>query len=116
MFPIWEQQLKDGKPLTVTDLSMVRYMAPIDKACGLIVHAAENGKPGDILILDMGNAQTLNEILRDFLDNELEDGLSYPVEIIGLRPGESMEESLWSPYEHPVKHGDYYLLEAPNVP
>src|SRR3990167_5198887 len=52
VLPIWQRQLRQGRPLTVTDPKMERFMMTIEEAVELVIKAAQEGKPGDLIVLD----------------------------------------------------------------
>lgn len=87
LLEIWKRQFADHQPLTITDLRMKRYMMSIPDACKLVIKALELGKGGETFCLDMGEQK---EVIN--LKNELYG--HYPVRIIGIRKGESLEERL----------------------
>lgn len=109
VIPIWQKQLSEGKPLTVTDARMARYMMTIPEACSLVIKAAEIGKPGQVLILDMGEPVNVLKLAEDILQKS---GKDVGVKMIGVRPGETLTEELMSDLEKltAVKEGDYYII------
>lgn len=96
VLPIWQKQIDEGKPLTITDERMERYMMSIPQACQLLIKAVEIGKPGQILIMDMGKPINIKELALDILKKA---GKEPEVEVIGIRPGETLTEKLMSPEE-----------------
>ena len=105
-------QLKEGKPLTVTDPNMTRFLMSLEDSVDLVLYAFEHGSQGDIFVqkapastvADM--AQALKEIFKK--DN--------PVGIIGTRHGEKLYESLISREEMAKAEdmGDYYRIPSDN--
>ena len=112
VIPLFVSQLKEGKPLTVTDPSMTRFLMSLEHSVDLVLYAFEHGRQGDIFVqkapastvADM--AQALKEIFKK--DN--------PVRIIGTRHGEKLYESLISREEMAKAEdmGDYYRIPADN--
>lgn len=94
--PIWERQIKDGKPLTITHPDMTRFFMSIPQACELVIKAAEIGEPGQILIMDMGKPVKIIDVAQKIISE-----LKYEAgtEEIGLRPGEHMTEKLMTEEE-----------------
>jgi UDP-glucose 4-epimerase len=92
VIPLFLQQLREGKPLTVTDPGMTRFLMSLEESVELVLHAFQNALPGDILVQkapastvgDLANA--LCQLLQR--DNE--------IRIIGTRHGEKLYESLVS--------------------
>jgi len=110
VIPLFISQLKAGKPLTITDPNMTRFLMSLEDSVDLVLYAFQNANQGDIFvqkapaatILDLANA--LKEI---FSSNS-------PIEIIGTRHGEKLYESLVSREEmaHAKDMGNYYRLPA----
>jgi UDP-glucose 4-epimerase len=110
VIPLFLQQLRDGRPLTVTDPAMTRFLMSLDESVDLVLEAFENGRPGDIFIqkapaCTVGDlAEALRQLLRR--DNELR--------VIGTRHGEKLFESLVSREEMARAEdlGRYYRIPA----
>lgn len=99
--PLFQQQIKDGGPVTVTHPEVVRYFMSIPEAAELVIQAGAMGEGGDVFVLDMGepvNIYNLAKRLINLSGMELkdEDNPEGDVEIIftGLRPGEKLYEEL----------------------
>ena len=88
---IWARQVKDKLPLTVTDPDMTRFMMSIDDACSQIMRLV-NLEAGTY-VLDMGEPQTISDLLRQFKD-DMKLNSDYPVKLIGRKAGEKKHESL----------------------
>ncbi len=110
VIPLFIQQIKSGKPITITDPNMTRFMMTLDDSVNLVLYAFKHGKPGDIFVQKapastIGDlAQALKELYK--ADNE--------IRIIGTRHGEKLFESLVN-REEMVKAkdlGDYYRIPA----
>lgn len=110
LLPIWQKQMDEGVPLTVTDKKMTRYMMTIPEAVSLVIGASEQGKGGEIFILEMGKPVNIFELACDILQKA---GKKPEVNIIGLRPGETLDEKLVSEEEEKrmVKDGNYYVIK-----
>ena len=112
VIPLFVSQIKDGKPMTVTDPNMTRFLMSLEDSVDLVLHAYEHGKQGDIFVqkapastvADL--AQALKEIFAK--DNE--------IRVIGTRHGEKLYESLISREEmaHAQDMGGYYRIPADN--
>ena len=89
VIPIWQKQLNQKRPLTVTDARMERFMMTIEEAVELVIKAAEEGKPGDLLVLDMGKQVKIIDIAKKILEES-----RGKIKIIGARPGEKLTERL----------------------
>lgn len=110
VIPIWQKQLEENRPLTVTDERMERYFMSIEEACGLVIHAAEVGKPSEVIILDMGERVNVLKAAKEILNRVGEP--DHPIEMIGARPGESLTEELMTEEEkkRAIKSGRFYIL------
>ena len=92
VIPLFLQQLQQGKPLTITDPNMTRFLMSLEESVDLVLYAFEHAQPGDIFVQKapastVGDlAQAMKELLRSASD----------VKIIGTRHGEKLYESLVS--------------------
>src|SRR5262245_54149889 len=93
--PLFQRQLAQGVPLTVTDPEMTRYFMTIPEASRLILEAALIGGAGDLFVLDMGDPVRIVDLARDLARLAGRDPDSVPIQYIGLRPGEKLHESLF---------------------
>jgi len=86
VIPLWKKQKAEGKPITITDPNMTRFIITLNEAVELIFHAIEKGKAGEIIIPEL-YACTIAHLAANFAP-------CYEQKIIGLRPGERMYEVL----------------------
>jgi UDP-N-acetylglucosamine 4,6-dehydratase/5-epimerase len=88
--PLFINQILAGKPLTITDPNMARFMMDIDEAIDLVVHAFEKGQPGDVFAQKAPAATILTvvEALKEVF------GADNPIQVIGNRHGEKLSETL----------------------
>jgi len=93
--PIFQEQLENGEPLTVTHPDMTRYFMTIPEAAWLILDAAALGQSGDLFMLDMGERVRIMDLARDLVRLAGRDPDSQAIETIGLRPGEKLHEELF---------------------
>jgi UDP-N-acetylglucosamine 4,6-dehydratase/5-epimerase len=112
VIPHFIDQIKSGKPITVTDPSMTRFMMTLDHAVELVLYAFNNGQPGDIFV-QKSPASTIGELaqsLKDIFKSEVE------IKNIGIRHAEKMHETLLSKEEFMVADdlGEYYKVAADN--
>jgi UDP-N-acetylglucosamine 4,6-dehydratase len=108
VIPLFVEQIKAGKPLTVTDPSMTRFMMSIDNAVDLVLYAFSNGEPGDLFVqkAPASTIETLAQaLLRVF-------GASNPIRVIGTRHGEKQYETLLTREEmiRTTDLGDYFRV------
>ena len=92
VIPLFVDQIRAGKPLTVTDPNMTRFLMSLDDSVDLVLHAFENGKQGDIFVQKQpaSTVKDLAEALRYIFQSDS------PIRIIGTRHGEKLYESLLS--------------------
>ncbi len=110
VIPLFIEQIKSGKPLTVTEPMMTRFIMSLEEAVDLVLFAFENAQSGDILVQKAPActigvlAQAVKELFR--ADNE--------VKIIGIRHGEKIYETLLTNEEcaHAIDMGDFYRVPA----
>jgi UDP-glucose 4-epimerase len=112
VIPLFVSQLKEGKPLTITDPKMTRFLMSLEDSVDLVLYAFKHGRQGDIFVQKAPSStvadlvQALKEIFS--LDN--------PVKVIGTRHGEKLYESLVSREEMAKAHdvGNYFRIPADN--
>ena len=90
---IWQRQIANNEPITVTDERMTRYVMSIEEAVGLVIEATETAGPGQTFILDMGEPKSIMNLAASEIEKS---GKDLPISIIGVRPGEVLEERLMS--------------------
>lgn len=99
--PLFRQQIKEGGPVTVTDLEVTRYFMTIPEAAQLVVQAGAMAEGGDVFVLDMGEPVKIIELAYRMIELsgllvKDEQNLAGDIEIkvTGLRPGEKLYEEL----------------------
>jgi UDP-N-acetylglucosamine 4,6-dehydratase len=112
VIPLFVDQIKAGKPITITDPNMTRFMMTLESAVDLVLYAFEHGNAGDMFVQKAPAAtlQTLAQALKELYNADNE------IKIIGTRHGEKLYESLVN-REEMVKAtdmGDYYRIPADN--
>jgi len=107
VLPIWQRQIDKGQRLTVTDAKMTRYMMTIPEAVELVIKATEEGQGGEIFILDMGKQINILELAKKIVGKEDE------ISIIGIRPGEELDEKLMTLEEEKVaiKSNNFFIIK-----
>jgi UDP-glucose 4-epimerase len=112
VIPLFIQQVKAGRPLTVTDPAMTRFMMSIDDAVDLVLFAFEHGEPGDIFVQKAPAAtiETLAIAIKRLF------GAPNPIQVIGTRHGEKLFETLLTREERVKAQdmGSYFRVPADN--
>jgi FlaA1/EpsC-like NDP-sugar epimerase len=116
--PLFQRQLREGVPLTITDPEMTRYFMTIPEASRLILQASLFGEPGDLFVLDMGDPIRIVDLARDLARLAGRDPDSIPLRYIGLRPGEKLHESLYYDAEssEPTAHAKVLRVRRSSIP
>jgi len=112
VIPLFLSQIRQGKPLTVTDPKMTRFLMTLEESVDLVLYAFENARPGDLFV-QKSPACTIGDLaeaMRQLF------GVSAPTRIIGTRHGEKLFETLVSREEmaHTEDLGAYYRLPSDN--
>lgn len=110
VIPLFISQLKNGKPLTVTDPNMTRFLMSLDEAVELVIFAFQNAKAGDIMV-QKSPASTIGDLaiaLKELFDADNK------VKIMGARHGEKRYETLLTKEEYLIAedNGAFYRIPA----
>lgn len=89
-------QIRRGAPLTITHPEVTRFFMTIPEACVLVLSAASEGRPGETMVLDMGEPVRIVDIAQRMMTIA---GRSCPITYTGLRDGEKLHEDLFTPSE-----------------
>ena len=110
VIPLFISQIKEGKPLTVTEPAMTRFVMSLEEAVELVLYAFENAESGDIMVQKAPacTMDTLVQAVKELFRAENE------VKIIGIRHGEKMYETLLTNEEcaHAIDMGNFYRVPA----
>jgi len=111
--PLFIRQIKEGKPITVTEPTMTRFLMPLRDSVALVKYAFENANQGDLFI-KKAPASTILDLVNAI--KELFDAPDHPVEIIGWRHSEKLYETLASAQELTTSDDmdDYYRIHMDN--
>ena len=111
VIPLWVDQIRAGKPITITDPTMTRFIMSLDEAVDLVLFAFENGVSGDILVQKAPacTIQTQAEAVC-----ELFGGDKNNIKVIGIRHGEKMYETLLTNEEcaNAIDLGNFYRVPS----
>lgn len=114
--PIFQEQIKRGGPVTVTDSEMTRYFMTIPEAVQLVLQAGAIGRCGQLYLLDMGEPVRILDLARDTIRLcGYEPEVDIPITFTGLRPGEKLHERLTTHDEKivPSPHRELLLVDRP---
>ena len=109
VIPLFIKQIKSGKPITVTDLNMTRFLMSLSDSVDLVNYAFENAASGDLLVRKAPAATV--EVLVEAL-KQLFDANDAKTQLIGVRHGEKIYESLLSTEEmaHAIDQDTYFRV------
>ena len=103
VIPLFQKQLENGGPITVTHENVTRYFMTIPEACRLVLEAGHMGEGGEIYVFDMGESVKIIDLAKKMIQLAgLEVGKDIGIKITGLRPGEKMYEELLGKNENTI--------------
>jgi len=118
VIPIFRKQIARGGPVTVTHPLMTRYFMTIPEAVQLVIQAGAIGGRGQVYVLDMGEPVRIVDLADTMIRlSGREPGIDVAVEFVGARPGEKLDEELWSEHETvtPSTHEAILLVTRPPI-
>lgn len=116
--PLFQEQIANGGPITVTHPNVVRFFMTISEAVGLILQAGAMGGGGEIFVLDMGEPLRIKHLAEQMVRlSGLELNRDIEIEYTGLRPGEKLFEELFHEHEglRGTEHTKLLLADARKV-
>lgn len=115
--PLFEEQIKRGGPVTITDFRMTRYFMTIPEASRLVIQAGALAKGGEVFILDMGKQVKIIDLARNMV--KLSGYSENEIKIVetGIRPGEKLYEELLVADEqsHEQVHDKIFVGKVKNM-
>ena len=113
VIPLFIDKIKSGLPLTITEGSMTRFIMNLNEAVDLVLYAFENGSQGDLFV-QKADACTIDVLAQAI--KELFGVPDYPTQVIGIRHGEKLYETLLTNEEcaHAIDCGMFYRVIADN--
>lgn len=115
ILPIFQNQIKTGGPITVTDENMVRFFMTIPEACSLVLQTGGVGENGKSYLLDMGEPIKIIELAKQIIKfSGLEPYKDIDIKIVGARKGERLIEPLWLDEENPTPTKYKKILQLDN--
>jgi FlaA1/EpsC-like NDP-sugar epimerase len=97
VIPLFEQQIKAGGPVTVTDPNIIRFFMLIPEACKLVLEAGTKGNGGEIFVFDMGKPVKIADLAKRMI--MLSGAENIEIKYTGLRAGEKLYEEVLSELE-----------------
>lgn len=114
VIPLWVEQMTEGKPITITDPNMTRFMMTLDDAVDLVIYAFTHGHNGDLFVQKAPAAtlSTLAQALKEVYTKVNPKYADTEVKVIGTRHGEKLYETLVTREEmiRAIDMGDYYRI------
>lgn len=108
--PLWIEQIKEGKPITITEPAMTRFVMSLEEAVDLVLFAFENGESGDILVQKAPacTIEVLAQAVKELFAPDTD------IRVIGIRHGEKMYETLLTNEEcaNALDMGNFYRVPA----
>jgi len=113
VIPLFIDQIRNGKPITITDPEMTRFMMSLDQAVDLVLFAFKHGKSGDVFV-QKAPAATIKMLAKSVA--KILGKANHEIKIIGTRHGEKLYETLLTKEEmvKAIDLGNYYRIPADN--
>ena len=116
VLPIFQRQIEQGGPVTVTHAEMTRFFMTIPEAVQLVIQATGIAEGGDIFVLNMGEPVKIIDLARRMIElSGKEPGRDIAIEVVGIRPGEKLHEELFNVDEEvrPTRYGKIMRATRP---
>lgn len=113
VIPLFQKQIENGGPITLTDERITRFFMTIPEACQLVLDAGIMGDGGEIFVFDMGESVKIIDLAKKMIKlSGLELGKDIEIKVTGLRPGEKLYEELLSEGEKTIPAHHPKILKA----
>jgi FlaA1/EpsC-like NDP-sugar epimerase len=113
VIPLFQKQIDQGGPITLTDPRITRFFMTIPEACQLVLEAGTMGEGGEIFVFDMGKSVKIIDLAKKMIQlNGLEIGKDIEIKVTGLRPGEKLYEELLAKEENTFPTYHPQILKA----
>lgn len=113
VIPLFQRQIEQGGPITVTDERVTRFFMTIPEACQLVLEAGTMGQGGEIFVFDMGESVKIVDLAKKMIQlSGLELGKDIEIKFTGLRPGEKLYEELLAKEENTIPTHHPQILKA----
>ena len=115
--PIFQKQIEEGGPVTITHPDITRYFMTISEACQLVLEASATGKGGEVFVFDMGKSVKIVDMVRKMIQlSGLVPDVDIKIKFIGLRPGEKLYEELLYRKENVLHTNNPKILISEVIP
>tara|TARA_B110000908_G_scaffold172586_1_gene241041 strand:- start:923 stop:2626 length:1704 start_codon:yes stop_codon:yes gene_type:complete len=117
VIPLFQKQIENGGPITITDERITRFFMSIPEACQLVLEASVIGNGGEIYVFDMGDSVKIIDLARKMISlSGMTVDKDIQIKVTGLRPGEKLYEELLANEENTLPtHHDKILIAKTNV-
>ena len=117
VIPIWQSQLKNNLPITVTSKDAQRFFMTMSEAAQLVIKAGAIGKQSETIVLDMGSEINIDQLAKDFIKLSGFNTDDIKISYVGLRPGEKLREELVGYYEGTTetKHKKILVIKSKEI-
>jgi len=114
VIPLWDSKISKKQPLPVTHASMTRFLLTLHDAIQLVFYALKNAKGGEIFVKKAPSAKIVD--LAKAYAEIITKKQDYPIEFVGIRPGEKIHEILVSEEEmrFAIEENDHYVIKKEN--
>ncbi len=113
VIPLFQKQIEQGGPITLTDERITRFFMTIPEACQLVLEAGAMGEGGEVFVFDMGESVKIIDLAKKMIKlNGLELGKDIEIKVTGLRPGEKLYEELLADDENTLPTHHPLILKA----
>lgn len=113
VIPLFQKQIEQGGPLTITDERITRFFMTIPEACQLVLEAGSMGEGGEIFVFDMGESVKIIDLAKKMIQlSGFELGKDIEIIVTGLRPGEKLYEELLASEENTIPTHNPQILIA----
>ena len=113
VIPLFQKQIDQGGPITLTDERITRFFMTIPEACQLVLEAGSMGEGGEIFVFDMGESVKIIDLAKKMVKlSGLEIGKDIEIKTVGLRPGEKLYEELLAKDENTLPTHHPQILKA----
>ena len=113
VIPLFQKQIENGGPVTITDERITRFFMTIPEACQLVLEAATMGKGGEIFVFEMGKSVKIVDLAKKMIQlSGLEVGKDIELVFTGMRPGEKLYEELLANEENTIPTHHQKILIA----